>query len=103
MQGGLDPTSLTSRRLATARCDREASCNEIGDSKQYATYEACVDQMTALIAAGDHPCLASQDREGLAHCLADIREQDCIELNPGRCPETMSASELQSCLRWQSP
>jgi hypothetical protein len=100
MQAGVDPII---RRLAMARCDRAASCNEIGDSRGYATHEECVGEMTARIASGDHICLVDERKEGLEHCLAEISSQPCVELDPGSCPETLSASELQNCLRWQTP
>ena len=84
----IEPGSVTDRiidngnaisRIAAARCDREASCNRIGENGNYDTESECTaDQSRAERAAiGAKVCPEAVDREKLNACLAAIRTEDC--------------------------
>ena len=63
-----DPTI---KAIATARCDREATCNNVGADKKWATRDAC---------------------------LADLGEDLVDELNLSECPGGIVQKELDECL-----
>jgi hypothetical protein len=65
--------------IASARCDREQTCNNIGADKTYATRDVCVGKLRAdnqndLTNAS---CPNGLSRPGLDKCLADIRGERC--------------------------
>lgn len=59
------------RSIATARCDREQTCNNVGADKKWATRDAC---------------------------LADLSEDLVDELNLSECPGGVVQKELDECL-----
>ena len=59
------------RSIATTRCDREQTCNNIGADKKWATRDAC---------------------------LADLSEDLVDELNLSECPGGIVQKELDECL-----
>jgi hypothetical protein len=65
--------------LATARCQREASCNNIGGGQKYASHEVCMDQMRGSLAndLNTYNCSAGIDRVALDHCMVAIKAEEC--------------------------
>lgn len=72
-------TALAVSSIATARCDRELKCKNIGTNKTYLSTDECVtklqnDKRTAL---NEHECPQGVSDKDLASCLKSIREEDC--------------------------
>ena len=66
-------------RIAGARCDREASCGNVGQDKEYATRDACIDELRGSgrsdLRASD--CPRGIDTTQLDKCLSEIRGEKC--------------------------
>jgi hypothetical protein len=65
--------------VAHARCEREATCNNIGVGKSYATTDVCIEKLRAdsendLTNAS---CPRGIPRGALDKCLADVRGERC--------------------------
>jgi hypothetical protein len=65
--------------IATARCDREELCDNVGVGKKYATRDACV---MALRERGRNDlkatdCPSGVDMPALDKCLSEIRGERC--------------------------
>ncbi len=65
--------------LASARCDREATCDNVGVGKSYASREACMSNVRGkgqndLTAAS---CPKGIDQAQLDKCLAEIKGERC--------------------------
>jgi hypothetical protein len=72
-------TAMAVSSIATARCDRELKCNNIGTNKTYLSTDECItklqnDKRTALNA---NDCPQGVSDKDLASCLKSIREEDC--------------------------
>jgi len=72
-------TALAVSSIATARCDRELKCKNIGTNKNYLSTDECItkmqnDKRTAL---NEHECPGGVSDKELAGCLKSIREEDC--------------------------
>lgn len=72
-------TALAVSSIATARCDRELKCKNIGTNKTYLSTDECItklqnDKRTAL---NQHECPQGVSDKDLASCLRSIREEDC--------------------------
>ena len=72
-------TSLAVASVATARCDRELKCKNIGTNQKYLTTDECItkmqnDKRTSLNA---QECPGGVSDSDLASCLRSIREEDC--------------------------
>jgi hypothetical protein len=67
------------RNIAGARCDREATCNNIGGDKKYASQEACEDQIRSEWAndLNAYDCPHGVVDKQLEECLTAIRTEDC--------------------------
>jgi hypothetical protein len=65
--------------LATARCDREELCNNVGAGKKYGTRDACVNEMRAKGNADlqASACPNGVDPQQLDKCLAEVRGERC--------------------------
>jgi hypothetical protein len=80
--------------LAAARCDREQTCNNVGNGRSYATRDVCVGKLRA---DGQNDftnasCPNGISRLALDKCLADIRGE--------RCDHPLDTlSRLNSCAR----
>ena len=65
-------------RLATARCEREASCNNLGPGKKHADREACMSESgqssRGTLRADQCPQI---DQANLNECLSDIKNERC--------------------------
>lgn len=77
-------------RLATARCDREVSCNEVGAGKKYADHDACIREagQNARGTLRVDEC-ATLDPSKLSSCLNDIKNERCS--NPLDLLETVTS------------
>jgi len=72
-------TALAVSSVATARCDRELKCKNIGVNQKYLTTDECItklqnDKRTSLNA---QECPGGVSDSDLASCLKSIREEDC--------------------------
>jgi hypothetical protein len=63
--------------IAAAQCDRAQRCKQIGREAEYGSREHCLGVMgkTAQEAVGE--CNQGIDRDDLAQCLGEIKNQDC--------------------------
>jgi hypothetical protein len=66
-------------KLAAERCAREERCGEIGADQDYASKQACLDDMysSSLEKLGVDECPGGVDKDDLAKCLTEIRNEDC--------------------------
>jgi hypothetical protein len=63
--------------LASARCDQEQRCNNIGSAKKYGSREHCMTVMRDDAAKSVNHCRNGIDQEDLRECLTDIQGQNC--------------------------
>jgi hypothetical protein len=83
--GGASPnvprttTALAVSSIATARCDRELKCKNIGTNKTYLSTDECITKMQNDRRTGlnEHECPQGVNDKELASCLRSIREEDC--------------------------
>ena len=88
-KGGREPAATTTTtaavsnddaitRLTTARCEREAACNNIGPGKKHADRDACMREASqnsrGTLRADQCPQI---DESKLTNCLNDIRNERC--------------------------
>ena len=66
-------------RLSTVRCERELSCNNIGQGRKYASLQVCTDQMRGAMAndLNSYKCPQGINRDQVEHCMAAIRNEQC--------------------------
>jgi hypothetical protein len=66
-------------QLATARCDREQTCNNVGASAKYASRDVCMDQMRGSLAndLNAYDCPRGIDSAQIDRCMAAIRNEEC--------------------------
>jgi hypothetical protein len=66
-------------RLSNARCDREESCNNVGDGKRYESRRVCQHQMRGDIAndLNSYQCPRGIDGAAVHQCLMAIRSEEC--------------------------
>ncbi|HMJ53973.1 MAG TPA: DUF6184 family natural product biosynthesis lipoprotein [Polyangiaceae bacterium] len=72
-------TALAVSSVATARCDRELKCKNIGTNQKYLSTDECItklqnDKRTSL---NPQECPEGVSDKDLASCLKSIREEDC--------------------------
>ena len=72
-------TALATSSIATARCDRELKCKNIGTNKTYLTTDECVTKMQNDKRTDLNPdeCPQGVSDNDLASCLKAIRDEDC--------------------------
>lgn len=72
-------TALAVSSIATARCDRELKCKNIGANKTYLSTDECVTKMQndKRTAVNPQECPQGVSDKDLASCLKSIREEDC--------------------------
>jgi hypothetical protein len=65
--------------LASARCDREVGCKNVGAGQKYASRDVCLDQMRGSIGNDLNPqnCPLGLDRSHFDACLAAVRAEQC--------------------------
>jgi hypothetical protein len=73
------PDTSVVDRLSDARCDREQTCNNVGDGKKYASRPVCLDQIRGGIAndINSYKCPGGIDTAAVEHCLAAIGDEEC--------------------------
>jgi hypothetical protein len=78
-------------RLTNARCQRESSCDNIGDARRFSDPDACRRSLFAETQATVSPqaCPSGVDEAKLSLCLASVRNQPCDE--QGASPEDAPA------------
>ena len=66
-------------QLATARCEREASCKNVGPDQKYVSGEVCMDQMRGSLAndLNAYNCPRGIDSVALDHCMNAIHNEEC--------------------------
>ena len=95
MQPVVDTAAV--ERLASARCNREQSCNKVGAGQTYATRAVCIDQMRGNIAndLNSYKCPRGIDAEHVNHCLLAVENEQCDHpLDTLQRIEKCSTSEL---------
>jgi hypothetical protein len=72
-------TALAVSSIATARCDRELKCKNIGTNKAYLSTDECVTKLQndKRTAVNPQECPQGVSDKDLASCLKSIREEDC--------------------------
>jgi hypothetical protein len=85
--GTATPTTVTSQhtdkaivdKLATARCDQEQSCKNIGPGAKFASRDVCMDQLRGSIGndLNAYDCPRGLDSEALNRCMAAIQSEEC--------------------------
>lgn len=65
--------------IATARCEREQRCNNVGSGKRYESLGACRAAVRASFADDINPsdCRAGIDRGELRECMQEVRSESC--------------------------
>jgi hypothetical protein len=76
-QAAVDTTTVG--QLASARCDREVSCNNVGGGQKYASRQVCMDKLRGQIAndLNSYTCPGGFDSAGLSQCMAAIKNDEC--------------------------
>jgi hypothetical protein len=64
-------------QIASARCDHEQRCNDIGPDKKYGSWEHCMTVMRDDAAKSVNHCRNGIDQEDMRECLTDIQGQNC--------------------------
>lgn len=66
-------------RIVAARCEREASCQNIGQDKRYASAGACSHEIAGKMQGDLKPseCPGGVDGKQLEECLTAIRKESC--------------------------
>jgi hypothetical protein len=87
------------RAIASARCEREARCGNLGADAKFASKEDCLDRVRADWAGelNAYACPGGLNRAELDECLGDIRGEDCG--NPfDTLARTLSCSKTEICI-----
>ena len=66
-------------RLATARCDQEEGCKNIGSGAKYDSVEVCRDTLRGSIGndLNTYGCPRGLDVDAVELCIAAIRSEEC--------------------------
>jgi hypothetical protein len=66
-------------KLASARCDREQKCDQIGQGRKYATREVCQTQLRSdtMSDLNAKNCPRGLDQGAVDHCLSAIQAEPC--------------------------
>ena len=74
-QGG----QATASKITTARCEREVTCNNVGEGKSYATKDACMNELghNAKVDFREEECPKGVNSARVDTCLTDIRNERC--------------------------
>jgi hypothetical protein len=67
-------------QIASARCQREQTCGNIGETKSFASRDHCMKSMRAdAIAelADDQDCQNGISNDDLRECMEEVRNEDC--------------------------
>ena len=65
--------------MASARCDREDGCKNVGAGQKFASRDVCVDQMRGSVGNELNPqnCSLGIDRKHFDRCITAIRLEEC--------------------------
>lgn len=76
------PTARSIERITTARCAREAKCDNIGADRKYSSREDCNSRIkdAAYAALGPPRCKKGVNQDQLNECLAAIEDEECGEV-----------------------
>jgi len=76
-QGEADMTVVD--RLASARCEQEQSCNNIGPGAKFASLSVCREQVHGGLAndLNAYKCPRGLDSVGVDRCMAAIKSEEC--------------------------
>ena len=68
--------------ITSARCEREARCDNVGANRHYVSSEGCMTQLRgeAMNQLTTSTCPNGIDKAQLSKCLADIRGERCENL-----------------------
>jgi hypothetical protein len=66
-------------RLATARCDREAECRNVGTGREFGNRDECVNEIGHYVVAAlpSEECPGGVDSDALSTCLRDVQAEPC--------------------------
>jgi hypothetical protein len=66
-------------RLATARCDQEQGCKNVGPGDKYTSRNACMDQMRGSIGndLNGYSCPHGLDSDAVDRCMVAIKSEEC--------------------------
>lgn len=66
-------------RLATARCNREQTCDNVGNGKKYASRQVCMEQLRGGIANDLNPyqCPGGIDGAAVDACISAVGAEEC--------------------------
>lgn len=66
-------------KLVTARCAREAACNNVGSDKRYVDHEVCMKELNAKVRDDlkASECPKGIDGKELDECIQAIHKEDC--------------------------
>jgi Family of unknown function (DUF6184) len=79
LRGPAGEAKSASRQIASARCERETRCSNIGADKKYASSENCEDTIRSEWAQdlNAYDCPQGVVENELNECLTAIRDEDC--------------------------
>lgn len=88
-------THSAARDITAARCDREARCDNIGPDRDYASAQACEDQVRGQWSndLNQYECPNGIVQSQLDECLTAIRNEDCSSVldTVGRWSQCMAS------------
>ena len=66
-------------KLATARCDQEQGCNNVGPGAKFASRDVCLDQLRGSIGndLNAYNCPRGLDSDATDRCLTAIKTEEC--------------------------
>lgn len=66
-------------QLASARCDQEQSCKNIGPGAKFASRDVCTDQLRGAIGndLNTYQCPGGLDHAALDRCMSAIKTEEC--------------------------
>ena len=79
LRGPAGETRSAARHIASARCEREQRCDNIGNDKKFATEDVCVDKIRSEWAndLNAYECPNGVVQKELDECLTAIRAEEC--------------------------
>lgn len=79
IRGAKGETKSAAKHIASARCEREARCNNIGADKKFASSDNCEDSIRSEWAQdlNAYDCPKGVVENELNECLTAIRDEDC--------------------------
>ena len=93
------PGANAALRVATARCDREAACGNIGTGRPFGDRDECVNQIGHDVVAdlSSEECPSGVATDSLEACISDVQSAPCGEETEGAGPSSCARERV--CLR----